>query len=557
MVRSLKSKPILALTSLLIVAAAPSLAHAEGLAYSAADGSSGHGHPGGVIPTRFSSQHLKVHGPRYKSGCTGNLSYGGGPVISKVEVVAVFWGSVGSEISSWAPGYLKTLVNSPFIDQLSEYNVTSGGAAQKIVRGTVKGTYPITPKDSSTSLSDNGPTSTDIGTELAGQIASGALPAPTFDSTGAPNTLYVVFFAPGISISNQGGSSCSNGGFCGYHQSFTDSKSRVVPYAVIPDMSSGSGCDQGCSPSGTPELDTVAATVSHEIAEAITDVDVGDNNVAWYDNASQPCGGEIGDLCADGGPDATSGSSMTGTIDGITVQYQWSNHNNKCQLDDPSIPPQGGTPAGCATNSDCAAPTGTCNPKTGACVGCVASADCGGSTPFCNTSTNTCGGCTSSSECAAPTSTCVTASTDANKGKCVECTSNKECSGAKPICGANDTCGGCTSNAQCTEAGKTTCDASGACGAPTSTGATDAGTGTGGGDAGTGTGTGEDAGSGTGTGEGGDGGTGATTGGPKKTPTLPVTSGGCAIVANDSAPSTFAFGALAAAAMLGLRRRRN
>jgi parallel beta helix pectate lyase-like protein len=55
--------------------------------------------------------------------------------------------------------------------------------------------------------------------------------------------------------------------------------------------------------------------------------------------------------------------------------------------------------------------------------------------------------CTDSSQCAAPTGVC-----DINVGMCVQCTvamPGTVCSGADPVCGADDRCRGCTSHAEC------------------------------------------------------------------------------------------------------------
>src|SRR5262249_46571778 len=152
---------------------------------------------------------------------------------------------------------------------------------------------------------------------------------------GHTNTIYVIYFAPGISISGGGGSSCVSGGFCGYHGSWSHA-GKSTPYAVIPDMGAGSGCDQGCAPSGAAETVALGGTVSHQMSEATTDEGVAENNIGWYDNN---CQGEIGDLCAPGGgPGVGAGE---GTISGAgTVQYEWSNSHKTCELTNASIGPQ-------------------------------------------------------------------------------------------------------------------------------------------------------------------------------------------------------------------------
>ena len=241
------------------------------------------------LPTHFPGDPPKpfAGGPK--------LVNNGGPVIESIEAVAVFWGATSSTAKTFAQGFLPAAVSSAYVDALSEYNTST----QKITRGTYLKAVAITPSASGNSIDDS-----QIGPELAKQITSGVLPKPTYGKAGSANTLYVIFFAPGISITQGGSGSCVSGGFCGYHSDGTFG-GKPFPYAVIPDMGAGSGCDQGCG-SGA-EADALGGTTSHEMAEAITDMDVGDNNVAWYDNTN----GEIGDICAQQTTGVT-GSGMTG-----------------------------------------------------------------------------------------------------------------------------------------------------------------------------------------------------------------------------------------------------
>jgi hypothetical protein len=250
-----------------------------------------------MMPTHFADEAPIVD---YQS-C--DLSYQGGPVISQVQIVVVYWGEVSAKVKQLAPAIMPAIVSSPYMDALSEYNTKS----QKIVRGSFLSAIQITPKSTGRTVMDR-----DIRSELTAQIQDNKLPAPTYDSGGNVNTLYVLFFPPGTSISDGQGTSCSQGGFCGYHNS-TKYNGKTLPYAIIPDMGPGSGCSRGC---GKSEEAALGITISHEIAEAVTDVDVGDNNVAWV---SQACQGEIGDLCSPGGRGSGAGS---GEIDGFTLSYE-------------------------------------------------------------------------------------------------------------------------------------------------------------------------------------------------------------------------------------------
>ena len=157
--------------------------------------------------------------------------------------------------------------------------------------------------------------------ELGKQIRAGGLPRPSADGAGNSNTVYVVYFPVGKTITVGGGTSCAT--FCAYHGAFNlDGKN--VYYAVMPDMSAGSGCDLGCG-SGSP-FENATSIASHELAEVITDPEVSlaagfTAPLAWYDTFN----GETGDIC-------NGISQPLELADGIryTVQQFWSNADDAC-----------------------------------------------------------------------------------------------------------------------------------------------------------------------------------------------------------------------------------
>jgi len=81
------------------------------------------------------------------------------------------------------------------------------------------------------------------------------------------------YFAPGVTITQGGQQSCVV--FCAYHGSFTDSANSKVFYGVIPDL--GGGCANGCG--GSDQFGNTTSVSSHEMIEAVTDSDVGENNL--------------------------------------------------------------------------------------------------------------------------------------------------------------------------------------------------------------------------------------------------------------------------------------
>lgn len=249
------------------------------------------------------------------------LRYYGGPVLESARVVAVLWGkNVDPAVASRIGDFYKDLVSSSYFDWLGEYDTTvpavdgKPGTGQRIQRGKLAGVFTIAPHAKGAALSD-----AQVEKELAAQIRAGKLPKPD------ASTVYQLHFPPGVRISMGGSRSCESGGFCGYHSAFRQGRARVA-YAVLPDMSAGSGCDVGCGKSKTA-LDLVTAVASHELVEATTDPEVGlarglSAPLAWYDAQR----GEIGDIC-----NGSTGKLRAGGAS-WTVQKEWSNKAGACVL---------------------------------------------------------------------------------------------------------------------------------------------------------------------------------------------------------------------------------
>jgi hypothetical protein len=260
-----------------------------------------------------------------------HLTYFGGPVISNVQVVQVLYGSgsynaqvAGTSTPSMGSFYGDFLGTSGYVSLMTQYNTpASGGTNQTIGNGSFGGLFQIVP-----AAGNNGSTITDaqIQSELLAQITAGHLPSPILDAAGNPNTLYMIFFPPGKTISQGGSNSCQAGGFCAYHgTTSTTLNSKNILYGVLPDMQAGSGCSTGCGTSTT--FGNYTSVTSHELTEAITDADVGIATtfappLAWYDMTN----GEIGDIC--------NGQQGSYTANGTTytIQLEFSNAANNCVL---------------------------------------------------------------------------------------------------------------------------------------------------------------------------------------------------------------------------------
>jgi MYXO-CTERM domain-containing protein len=342
---------------------------------------------------------LSVLGLSVQASATALITYHGGPVISNVKVIAVFWTSaVSMDTQTRIPGLYTTITNSPFMDWLYEYDTPGGtsGTGQHIGRGSYGGAYTIDPSNKGTTL-----TETSIGTELVNQIQLGHLPKPELDAKGFPNTLYMFEFPPGYDITLGFDHACT--GFCAFHYS-VHAFGVDIPYGVHPDFAApGSACGKGCGPS-TDWFENATDTHTHELAEAITDPSVVTS--AWYNDQA----GEIGDVCA------TNTAAEVATIDGYVVQVEWSEAAHECLGSKPQC-------SATLTAPNCAA----CSPS-----------ECSGAAPICDLVPG-----------------------DNAFGQCVACAVDADCSGTTPICGSDKICKACTSDGMCQNTAGHICELSG------------------------------------------------------------------------------------------------
>jgi len=232
-----------------------------------------------------------VAAPRVVAPAAAQLTYRGGPLLTAVEVVTVFWGAAWNEATAQAMAqslndFFQFVVSSPYVDQLAEY----GTPQQKIGRGRYVGTARVTASTPGASVTDSA-----VQQMLQGELTRKALPAPT------ANTVYFAFLPAGVTVVAGSERSCQ--AFCGYH----DRSASGLFYAVVP-YPNCSGCLGTLRP-----LDALTSVSSHELAEAITDPVPGQG---WYNDAN----GEIGDICA----------WQNKTLGTYEVQLLWSNRANGC-----------------------------------------------------------------------------------------------------------------------------------------------------------------------------------------------------------------------------------
>ncbi|HET9017092.1 MAG TPA: hypothetical protein VFN57_15930 [Thermomicrobiaceae bacterium] len=232
-----------------------------------------------------------------------HLSYGGGPLLTAVEVVTVFWGAAwgqsptGDQVAR-LNGFFDVILTSSLLDLLAQYSV----AGQAIGHGRRAGSATVTGSEPGSAVAGGGRQVTDaqIQQALQGWIQEGTLPRPT------ANTLYFVYLPPGVTAADsQNDRSCQT--MCGYH--WYVAGSTPIYYAVMP-YPNCAGCLGSLA-----EFDALTSTSSHELCEAITDPQPW---TGWNDSSN----GEIGDICA----------WQTQTLDGYTVQREWSNAQGACAV---------------------------------------------------------------------------------------------------------------------------------------------------------------------------------------------------------------------------------
>jgi hypothetical protein len=220
-----------------------------------------------------------------------HLSYRGGPLLTRAQVHAVYWGASWQASASaqalirGMDQFFSDILVGPLMDQLAEYSVGS----RRIGHGKYLGSSVRSEGAPRGSVTDAA-----VRSQLQKWIRARVLPKTT------AQTLYFIFLEPGI-VSSMGGSrSCQS--YCGYHNAI-----GKVYYAVMPYPSCA-----GCL-GGMPVQDALTATSSHELCEAITDPVPG---TGWYDDNN----GEIGDICA----------WQFRKLGAHTVQLEWSNTHQRC-----------------------------------------------------------------------------------------------------------------------------------------------------------------------------------------------------------------------------------
>jgi hypothetical protein len=256
-----------------------------------------------------------------------NLLYYGGRIVTNPKYYNVYWGSSVNRYGGQIDAYVTDLGSLYYNTLLSQY-ATAGhnpGTNQITGPGSFGGAIVATPSSDSTTVDD-----LQIQAQLQAWIQAGTIPAPTQDAGGNNDTIYIVLFPPDVTVILGGAASCVR--FCAYHSTVAaGGVTSEFYYAVLPDQ--GGACNGVCG--GAPGiLQNLTSVLSHEVAETITDAEVGlANNIAfplaWYDanTSDQNGGGEVADIC-----NAEQGSMTGPTGTTWVMQKLWSNADGVCEV---------------------------------------------------------------------------------------------------------------------------------------------------------------------------------------------------------------------------------
>lgn len=285
------------------------------------------------------------HGPETTAGVGssgGPVGYAGGPVLTSNRTHVIFWQPSGTPHLVFDPGY-RPLVERFLRDVASASHSTSNvmaltgqytdslhrpAAYASRYAGAVLDSHPL-PRNGCVEPPATAPpwtvclTDQQLQAEIERVVAAHHLPT-------AERDVYFLLTPKGLGSCMDAfpADGCALGGpangYCGYHQHTTDGQ---VDYAVIPYNAVPGHCQSNNPRPNGSTADPALSTMSHELAEMITDP----NGDGWTDGS----GMEIGDLCISTFGRAIGGSGSRRYNQAIAggrfyLQDEWSNFNGAC-----------------------------------------------------------------------------------------------------------------------------------------------------------------------------------------------------------------------------------
>jgi len=247
---------------------------------------------------------------------SGNLLYGGGPVVTSPTVYVVYWGSqwgTGSTVTSDPSGeaslqqsFFQHAYGSgdTFFTSQTQYTNGSGGHVGHPAASPLAGTWLDSSAKAPSRPSD-------------AQLAAEAVKAASHFGVSGDNIQIIVDSPHGVVPSG------FKTQYCAWHDVTTNASGADVPYTNMPYITdAGSACGSNfVTPSngvsGTTEGITIVG--GHEYAETLTDPQAGNG---WVDSS----GYETGDKCAwiSSGQGASAVIALNGSY--FAVQSLWSNN---------------------------------------------------------------------------------------------------------------------------------------------------------------------------------------------------------------------------------------
>ena len=229
----------------------------------------------------------------------------GGAILKKAGFINIYYGDYwstkkGASDSDYFNKFGNFLLNSPHMEIWKEYGCGKGKFLGSASVGT-EGKLILRIVDR------------EIQRLVEKQISSGKVQKED------GQTVYTVFLPPGVELRTDDGSS-SLDGLGGYHGSYMGPRGKPVYYAAI----AYAAKDNGINFDGKPR-DNVTIAVSHEWTEAVTDPDVGRDELGWYDDRY----GEIGDIPITMGMPLASVYERLG---GYAIQKEWSNADKRAEV---------------------------------------------------------------------------------------------------------------------------------------------------------------------------------------------------------------------------------
>jgi len=289
-----------------------------------------------IYPTPERMREIQAH--QVVGQLTPALSYHGGPIMSGVNLFAIFWipptlqngGSttLTAKYQSVAKAFLGDFPNHGIANNSTQYfsvtnNVKTYFVGKGVFSGAVVDTHPYPASACNDAVTpSNCITDAQLRTEIAAVMTAQGW-TPGF------NKMYLVFTSTGEgSCFDSTNGSCAYTQYCAYHSWFGSATNPTIyanqPYAD-PNFCYSSGSGQH-DPSGDMASDANVNVTSHEITEANTDPLLN----AWWDTAN---GEEIGDLCAWQFGTASWDSGLANQMwNGrfYDLQLEYNNHTASC-----------------------------------------------------------------------------------------------------------------------------------------------------------------------------------------------------------------------------------